>query len=372
MDVTVLQTDLVRELALSRGFAGSEKPIPIYADVRLRANGKMFIDATNGEHWLHTSCPATIAKAGSSLAPAKLLARITSLTTAGDIRLKVDKKGRLLFTAADYEAQLQALPVADFPKPPERDTDRPSVTVPSAVLRQFFQATAFTIDDSDTMTSNAVVEWTAALARVVCTNGSLLAVVTSDPIGAITDPDEPLLLGKRAVNAILAVTDGDDPVSIHRTQTHVFFDVGHRTLIVRPSLGKPPAFKKILSAKLQEVLTTEREPWLAAVRRLQAFAPGARDPLTIDAEPGTLRLSLEREATELVPVTYDGPAFSVKLNLGFVAQALEHADTSVVFLRATGDNMPVKFTSGNAAATYGCLIAQVRITEDTWHDARSR
>src|SRR6187397_2740147 len=149
MDLVVRKNDLLRELQLFQGIVERKNTIPILANVLLEAkDGELKFLATDLEVALRSRCDATVTKPGSLTLPAKKLYEIVKSLPDTDIRIAEDKNG--VKVAADrFDSRIQTLPREDFPTLPD-GAGTPTVTLPSAALKEMIAKTQFAITGEDT------------------------------------------------------------------------------------------------------------------------------------------------------------------------------------------------------------------------------
>jgi len=357
MELVVRKADLLRELQLFQGIVERKNTMPVLANVLLRAaDGQVEMVATDLDVGLRTQCAVqSIGKSGTLTLPAKKLFEIVKALPETDIRIEQDKGG-VRVAAERFESKLSTLPADDFPQLP--DAGASVATIAPEAMKQMAARTMFAITGEDTRyyLNGALFVLKPDSMSLVATDGHRLALVTIPGTTGV-DGEEKVLLPKKALgelNRLLAVSGGrdekadgdeaaetaaapaDTSLSFERGENHLFFTLGGRRLFSRMIDAQFPAYDRVIPKNNDKAVEFERDRLMAAIRRVALLSNERSRAIRFLMSDGKVEVTSNSpdlgEATEVLPVSYDGPSTQVCFNSQYVTDFLTAVETDQVRL----------------------------------------
>src|SRR5437763_12255650 len=350
MELVVRKNDLLRELQLFQGIVERKNTIPILANVLMEANGdEVRFLATDLEVGLRSKCNASVAKSGSLTLPAKKFYEIVKSLPETDIRI-VEDKGGVKVAADRFDSRMQTLPREDFPTLPESGSGggAPRATLPRAALKEMVSKTAFAITGEDTryFLNGALFVLRPDSMNLVATDGHRLALVSvardakgrkESAADGADDSEIKAILPKKTLGELARLlVEGDDDIKYERGENHLFFDVGGRLLISRMIDGQFPAYERVIPKGNDKHIEFERDRLTNAVKRVALLSNERSRAVKFQLEKGKVDVTSSSpeigEATETLPVEYNGSSMQICFNAQYVLDFLSAVTTDVVSL----------------------------------------
>jgi DNA polymerase-3 subunit beta len=337
MELVVRKNDLLRELQLFQGIVERKNTIPILANVLIETGvDEVRMLATDLEVALRSRCHASVAKGGSLTLPAKKLYEILKALPETDVRIEDDKKG--VKVAADrFDSRMQTLPREDFPTLPDA-TGKTRATLPRAGLKEMVAKTQFAITGEDTrfFLNGAKFLLRPDTLTLVATDGHRLALVEVKHELAVENEIGVILPKKTLLEVGKLVADGDSEVLFEQGENHLFFDVDGRTLISRMIDGQFPAFERVIPKGNDKTIEFDRERLTSAVKRVALLSNERSRAVKFEVSKGKVEVTSSSsefgEASEQLPVEFNGGAMAISFNAQYVLDFLNVVETDVVAL----------------------------------------
>ena len=347
MDLVIRKADLLRELQLLQGIVERKNTIPILANILLEAGAQgVELLATDLDVGLRSRCPASVGKTGTLTLPARKLFEIIKALPETDVRIEQDKSG--VKVAADrFESRLSTLPPEDYPNLPAGAPDGTPESLPNDGLRQMVGKTQFAITGEDTryFLNGALLVLKQDAMSLVATDGHRLARVTvprgdgaaPDAKAAKPGDDLRVILPKKTLQELgRLLAETSDAVTFTRSDNHLFFDAGGRTLISRVIDGQFPAYDRVIPRSNDKLIEFDRDRLSSAVRRVALLSNERSRAVRFQMDAGQVEVTSSSQefgdARELLMVEYAGPAVQVCFNAGYVLDFLGAVETEKVSL----------------------------------------
>jgi DNA polymerase-3 subunit beta len=139
---------------------------------------------------------------------------------------------------------------------------------------------------------------------------------------------------------------------------------GGREMTTRLLGGEYPRYRSLLPAELTATATVETGPFAEAVRRV-ALVAGRVTPIRCTFRKGELTLEVTglegAEASEVLPVQYEGDEFPVAYNPSFLLDGLGALDSDVAQFGFTTPAKPTLLTGKATEGDYRYLLMPVRL-----------
>jgi DNA polymerase-3 subunit beta len=365
MKVICGRQSLLSELQVVARAAATRGAIQALSGVRLAtSDSRLELSATDAEIALCSSLEAKIEEAGVVLLPARLLVDILRALEGESVLLEQRAEaGEVTVSSERATFSLRTLLADDFPRVPEPPDDTgvelPAQAVASTIERV---AKAASRDETRPVLTGILMSVDEEGLRMVATDSYRLSVKET-PLG-----DDGREAGResfqanvpaRALQELSRVTSetGADTIKIAARDNQVVFGVERMTLSSRLIDGQFPNYRQLVPEAYEHELVVSRNELLSVVRRISILAQRTA-PLRLRFEGGEVTLSAQTpdvgEASETVPVNYEGEALEIGFNPQFLQDGLDsvHSDDLVIklisplrpgLLEAAGDDEEGKF-----------------------------
>ena len=376
MELTVRQTDLLKELQLLQGIVERKNTIPILANVLIEAEdgaSDIRLAATDLEVGLRSRCAAAVAKGGSLTLPARKLYEIARALPDTDIRIVQPEAGTVNVTAERFSSRIQTLPREDFPAMPEADGTETS-HLAAGLLAEMVGKTQFAITSEDTrfFLNGALFLLSPSSMSLVATDGHRLALASAAckvgeggaDAGPGADEGEParVILPRKTLAELarLLGEDGAQEVAYARGENHLFFEVGARQLISRTIDAQFPAHERVLPKGNDKRIEFDRDRLASTLKRVALLSNERSRAVRFKIEDGGVEISSSSpdvgEASEVLAVEYEGAGTEICFNAEYVLDFLGVVDSDSVALDFKDE---VSQAVLSPASTEGCEYTYV-------------
>ena len=134
----------------------------------------------------------------------------------------------------------------------------------------------------------------------------------------------------------IATETGADTISIAAQDNQIVFGVERMTLSSRLIDGQFPNYRQLLPESYEHELRVSRDELLAVVRRVSILAQRTA-PLRVRFDAGEVTLSAQTpdvgEASESLPVTYEGETLEIGFNPQFLQDGLDSVDSDDLVIK---------------------------------------
>ena len=339
MKLQVTQENLNRALGTVARVANARNPLPVLANVLIRANNnRLSIAATNLDIAITQYVGAKISEEGSITVPARLMQDFISSLPAGVIDLYLDET-QLHIATGQYKSVINGIVADDFPVMPTI-ADGTSWSVPAAQLKKALQQVVFAASSDES--------------RPVLT-GVLLHAVDGNLYMAATDSyrlaEKELGANKTAVNLLVPATamqdllrilgDIEDDVQVLHDDQQVHFQVGDVELVARLLEGKYPDYRKLIPKSFAVTATLKRADLINVTKVSSLFARESAGSVTIEVDESANTLSIRSIASQLGEntATANGTmtgSGSITLNSRYLLDALQAISADEVLFGFNG------------------------------------
>ena len=370
MEITVKTSDLVKELALSQGVVEKKTTIPVLSNVLIEADGDaLTLTATDLELGIQVSCPATVAKAGSTTLPAKKLLDYVRLLPDAEMAVKVGDNDSANLVCGRSKTRIAGMSRENFPELPKMPAVLTKISAKSLVSA--IQKTVFAVANEESRYTliGALMIVEAEALKMVSTDGHRLAYFEKAENHEGLSGEVRGLVPRKAMNELLKLaSEGGDSMQIELAsdENHLFFRCGSRLLITRKLTGQFPDYQRVLPAEPGTALTLNREEATLAVRRVAQFADDRSRAVRFEVGDNELRLAASGteagESEESVPVEFDGKRMKVGFNSQYILDFLAVAETDNVELQVKDEESAGELQlSGQDGYSYRYVVMPMRI-----------
>jgi DNA polymerase-3 subunit beta len=351
---------LLSELQVVARAAATRGAIQALAGVRLvTTDSGVELAATDTEIALRTSLEANVERPGTVLLPARLLVDILRALDGDTVLLEQRAEaGEVTVSSERANFALRTLLADDFPRIPE-PPDGAGVELPAKAVASTIDrvARAASRDETRPVLTGILVSVDDDGLRMVATDSYRLSVKET-PLEGGREPFQANVPARalQELGRIASETDAER-IRIAAQDNQVVFGVERMTLSSRLIDGQFPNYRQLVPESYEHELRMSRDELLSVVRRISILAQRTA-PLRLRFEGGEVTLSAQTpdvgEASETVPVNYEGEALEIGFNAQFLQDGLDsvHSDELVIklisplrpgLLEAAGDDGEGKF-----------------------------
>ncbi len=370
MEITVRTADLVKELALGQGVVEKKTTIPVLSNVLLEAeDGKLSFTATDLELGIQTSCPAAVAKSGSTTLPAKRLLDYVRLLPEAELALAMGDNEAASIVCGRSRTRLMGMSRENYPELPNMPA---AVTkIPAKQLVNAISKTIFAVANEESRYTliGCLLVLREESFLTVATDGHRLAYVeTPVQLEGVSGEVRGLVPKKAMAELVKLASEGGDALQIDfaTDENHLFFRCGSRLLITRKLTGQFPDYERVLPKEKHTVITLNRDELMAAVRRVSQFADDRSRAVRFELTDGELKLAASGteagESEESIPVEYTGGKIKVGFNAQYVLDFLSAAETDAVELQFKDEESAGQLElAGQEGYDYRYVVMPMRI-----------
>jgi DNA polymerase III subunit beta len=340
MKVVCSRQELLSELQVVARAAATRGAIQALSGVLLKAEGsELELTATDTEIALRTSLQGQVEKTGTVLLPARLLVEI--VRSAGGEQISLEQRAEASEVSVSSERAtfaLRTLLADDFPRIPDPPGNG-DVVLPAIALAQTIErvAKAASRDETRPVLTGILVSVEEGKLRMVATDSYRLSVKET-PLQTGADVRFEANVPARALQELSRVVSekGAETVSIVSRENQVVFGAERVTLSSRLIDGQFPNYRQLLPDSYEHEIRVSRDELLAVVRRVSLMAQRTA-PLRLRFEQGMVTLSAQTpdvgEASEGLPVNYQGDELEIGFNPQFLQDGLESVESDELQLK---------------------------------------
>lgn len=295
--------------------------------------------ATDMEVGLRVPLNADVSRPGSAVLPARLLLDVARSLPSDTLTLELrsaEQDVELICGPATFH--LRTLRAEDFPALPSPSPDS-RVTLPAEAFAQTVARVARSAsrDETRPVLTGILMSASASELRMVATDSYRLSVKETKletPLQGSLEANVPA----RALQELVRIAQQSpaDSVSVSVGQNQVIFELGDIVLSSRLIDGQFPNYRQLLPESVEHELRLSSAELTDVVRRISLLAQ-KNAPLRLSFSEGTLTISAQTpdvgEASEALPVPFQGGPFEIGFNPEFLRDGLESVDSEELILK---------------------------------------
>jgi DNA polymerase-3 subunit beta len=333
-DVLLAQLQTVSRVASTRS------AIQALSGVQLAAQESgCELRATDMDVGLRVPLEAEVVGEGTVVLPARLMLDVVRSLPANQVSIELRSAEQdVELVAGNATFHIRVLRGDDFPPFPEPDTES-AVELPADA----FVATALKVagsasrDETRPVLTGILVSASERELRMVATDSYRLSVketTLETPLSSGFEVNVPA----RALQELarLVTHAGDEPLSVSVRQNQVLFTFGRVILSSRLIDGQFPNYRQLLPESFEHELRIAGAEFTEVVRRMSLLAQ-KNAPLRLSFAAGELTVSAQTpdvgEASESLPVAFQGEPLEIGFNPEFLRAGLEAIDEGDVLLK---------------------------------------
>jgi DNA polymerase-3 subunit beta len=295
--------------------------------------------ATDTEIGLRSSFEAQVERPGVVLLPARLLVDILRALEGDTVELEQKAEaGGVTLTSNRATFSLRTLPADDFPRVPELPEEG-AVKLPAKAVAETVErvAKAASRDDTRPVLTGILFSVEDGGLRMVATDSYRLSVKETPLEGGDAGGFE-ANVPARALQELsrVATETGAESVLVVARDNQVVFGAERITLSSRLIDGQFPNYRQLLPESYEHEVRVSRAELLSVVKRVSILAQRTA-PLRLRFEQGSVTLSAQTpdvgEASEALPVNYEGEELEIGFNAQFLQDGLESVDSDELLIK---------------------------------------
>jgi DNA polymerase-3 subunit beta len=339
--LTTSTSELLAQLQTASRVASTRSAVQALAGVKISApsEGRAELLTTDMEIGLRVPLDAQVVSAGSAVLPARLLLEVVRALPASEVTLELraaEQDVKLTCGAATFH--LRTLRADDFPTLPEPSADT-RLTLPADALTHTISRVARSAsrDETRPVLTGILMSASEKELRMVATDSYRLSVKQT-PLESALEGSLEANVPARALQELarIAAQIELDSVAVSVGQNQVVFELGDVVLSSRLIDGQFPNYRQLLPESVEHELRLSTAETGEVVRRISLLAQ-KNAPLRLSFSEGALTVSARTpdvgEASETIPVPFQGETFEIGFNPEFLRDGLESVESEELVLK---------------------------------------
>jgi DNA polymerase-3 subunit beta len=333
--------DLLAELQTVTRVASTRSAVQALSGVMISAQGESSPEllATDMEIGLRVPLAAEVSRPGSAVLPARLLLDVARSLPADQLTMELrsaEQDVELICGPSTFH--LRTLRAEDFPTLPTPSADnRVVLPAPAFVETVNRVARSASRDETRPVLTGILMSASETELRMVATDSYRLSVketVLDSPLDGSLEANVPA----RALQELVRIAQqaANDSVAVSVGQNQVVFEIGDVVLSSRLIDGQFPNYRQLLPESVEHELRLASGELTDVVRRISLLAQ-KNAPLRLSFSEGALTVSAQTpdvgEASESIPVPFNGEPFEIGFNPEFLRDGLESIEDDELVLK---------------------------------------
>ncbi len=368
MKLTVSRETLLARLGVAVRAASTRSAIQTLAGVLLKVEGgRAELQATDMEMGVRVALEAQESTDGQVVVPGRLLLDVVRSLPKDDLTLEYRSSQQdveVVSGAAKFH--LRTLPTEDFPKLPEAPGEE-GLTVPAGAFVDTIArvARAASRDETRPHLTGVLVTASGTELRMVATDSYRLSVKETTLETALSSDLEANVPARTLQELSRIASAGDaETIGVAALENQVIFTVEDVVLSSRLVEGRFPNYQQLLPESYEHELRVARDEILDVVRRVGLLAQ-KNAPLRLRFTEGALEVSAQTpdvgEASESLPVPFQGEELEIGFNPEFFRDGLDSAESEELILKLISPLRPGLIESSGDDAGFRYLVMPIRL-----------
>jgi DNA polymerase III subunit beta len=368
MKLSLTTSELLSQLQTVTRVASTRSAVQALSGVMISATDGETpeLRATDMEIGLRVPLQAESSRPGSAVLPARLLLDVARSLPAAEVSLELrssEQDVELISGPARFH--LRTLRAEDFPTLPEPSPET-RVALPAAAFVATISRVARSAsrDETRPVLTGVLMSASEQELRMVATDSYRLSVketALDEPLQGSLEANVPARALQELVRIAQAAPAESLAVSVGQNQ--VVFELGDIVLSSRLIDGQFPNYRQLLPESVEHELRLASAELTDVVRRISLLAQ-KNAPLRLSFSEGTLTVSAQTpdvgEASEALPVPFQGEPFEIGFNPDFLRDGLESVESDELVLKLISPLRPGLIESPDSG-DFVYLIMPIRL-----------
>lgn len=367
MKLTLPSSQLLNQLQTVTRVASTRSAVQALSGVMISVEDSTAeLRATDMEIALRVPLQANVERAGTVVLPARLLLDVARALPADEVSLELrtaEQDVELISGPSTFH--LRTLRAEDFPSLPDPAPDtRIALPLEAFVQTVTRVARSASRDETRPVLTGILMSVSGQELRMVATDSYRLSVKETSleaPLEGSLEANVPARALQELARIAQQATGEKLAVSVGQSQ--VVFELGDVVLSSRLIDGQFPNYRQLLPESVEHELRLATGELTEVVRRISLLAL-KNAPLRLSFSEGTLTVSAQTpdvgEASEAVPVPFQGEAFEIGFNPEFLRDGLESVESEELLLKLISPLRPGLIESPDAG-DFVYLIMPIRL-----------
>ncbi|NLE68408.1 MAG: DNA polymerase III subunit beta [Lentisphaerae bacterium] len=327
MKFTLSKDVFLKNLQQVQSVVSTHSTLPILFNVLIQAEKQeLVLTATDLVVSLRCRMEAAVKKPGASTCPARRLLSIVRELPQAELDIDVTDDQVMAIQCESSNYKLIGLAADDFPALPKFDEAR-SVSLDQGAFKEMLKKTGYaaSTDESRPILNGILILMRDQKLTLVATDGRRLALVEQD-IDLPQDMQCSLVIPTKTVNELIKALGDEGTVKIKTTSNLAAFELDSVLITSKLVEGNFPNFRQVIPSQCEERIALDREQLLAAVRRAALLASEKNPSVKLLFAKNQLKIVVVTpdvgEATESLPIKYDGKPLSMVFNPTYLMDPL--------------------------------------------------
>lgn len=368
MNFQVPRDPFLRALQLLQNIVEPRQTLPILANVLIEArDGLLRLAATDLEVGARVAVPATVSHPGSITLPARKLVELVRELPSKPVAVSLRDNGWVDLQCEKGKFRLVGLPAEEYPAV-DLALAEGSLGVDGGLLRTLVGRTSYamSVDESRPFLNGLYLVARNRELRLVATDGHRLALART---AVQTDGEMAGIVPRKAVQELTRVLGNAERVDLSIGESKFFVRTEGFELVSKLVEGQFPNYEQVIPKSSPVQVVVEREPLLAAIRRVAVIADDRTRPVRLTLAEGEVRLSAQSqelgEAEEALPASGRGDV-TIGFNARYLVDALGPMDGAWTVIGLKDGLSPGVFLSAAERESapdesYRCVIMPMRM-----------
>jgi DNA polymerase III subunit beta len=339
MYLEIEKSRLIKPLSLVSSVVEKRQTLPILSNLFLRVeNGTLTLTGTDLEVEISFQIDAIKGEDGSCTVTARKFHDICrALPDNAVLKLRVDGKGAHIQSGRS-RFKLQTLPAEDFPSLDTREWEE-RLKVSERELKRLLEATAFSMAQQDVryFLNGVLVDVRDDVMRAVATDGHRLAKSETRLSGGKYKARQAIVPRKAVQEMLRFLEDEDRELVLEMNPNHIRLHSHSSTLTTKLIDGRFPDYETVMAQVLSVSLVVDRHELADVLNRTAILTNekfrGIRVHLGSNLFTVTAHNPDQEEATDEIPVEYEGTELDIGFNVNYLLDALKAIDSTNVEVR---------------------------------------
>jgi DNA polymerase III subunit beta len=369
LKLTVSRETFLAKLGIAVRGASTRSAIQTLAGVLVRVeDGRAELEATDMELGLRVGLETGDSSPGVAVIPGRLLLDVVRSLPTDELSLEYRSAQQdVEVVSGPARFHLRTLPPEDFPKLPQAAEGAMNVPAGAFVDTIGRVARAASRDETRPHLTGVLVTARGQELRMVATDSYRLSVKETRLEQAL-DGELEANVPARTLQELgrIASAGGAETIGVTALENQVVFTVDDVMLSSRLVEGRFPNYQQLLPESYEHELRVSRDDLLEVVRRVGLLAQ-KNAPLRLRFSEGALDVSAQTpdvgEASESLPVPFNGEPLEIGFNPEFFKDGLESAESEELTLKLISPLRPGLIESGASddGAGFIYLVMPIRL-----------
>ena len=362
MDIKVKNASLIPSLFILSRIVEARSVAPALSMILLRPeeNGGFSLTAGDTEVEIQHFLPDIhcVGEAEPVLFPAHKLASACRACPADvDVSMSFKEKTVAVVMGAQ-RYQLNTLPAKDFPLIPEKNTSESAIEIEQREIKFLIDKVAFSMAHNDIryFLNGMLFEVGPEGITAVATDGHRLGICRTKVDGAADHPEQKNIVSRKAVSAMQKVIEDDEKkAKISADKTIFCVDAGEFVLKTKVIEGQFPDYRRALPSSFSGTAYINAHELRQKLNAVSVVLEGRRETSAkLEFKEQQLILTSTNPEGEQAEadqaVSYEGPEFSVALNIQYLQDVLSVIDSENVIFEYNGPTAGVQLREDGSDA----------------------